>query len=231
MKKSCLFKFVVPLSIALYVVGGQQALAQEAKDHWQLKVMPGTHQSGARAEVRFDQLYLLSEGFAVLPPQDTSHLDQWPCFPNPADPNYTDCSSIAAGGVVTGVPAYTWSLSACNADTSASTNCGQIYWFYEDDTGDTIDHLITTVTVKQGSNYILATGNIDHGPNPATSGSIVVITDDVAFGTLGETGKNNGYCAASGKTCSTPLQGLASVTVTTKVGPSKIMKSFNIYLQ
>ena len=57
------------------------------------------------------------------------------------------------------------------------------------------------------------------------------VPDDAAFGTLGETGKNNGYCAGSNKVCSDPLEGIATVTVTTKVGPAKISNKFNIILQ
>jgi len=133
--------------------------------------------------------------------------------------------------VVIGSPAYTWSLTSCDANAAGAPNCGQIFWFYEDDTGDNTDDLIVSIVVKQGLNYILDTGNFNFGPNPFAPGSVIVISDDVAFGTLGETGKNNGFCAGSKKVCADPLAGIASVTITTRVGPSRIMSHFNINLQ
>jgi hypothetical protein len=176
-------------------------------------------------------LFLLGSGFGALPPVDGGGNDEWPCFSGSSDPNAADCSQISAGGVVIGTPAYTWSLASCNGNTSASPNCGQLFWFYEDDTGDSTDNLIVSLTVKQGTNFILATGNIDLGPNSFPPGSIVVIYDDTAFGTMGETGKNNGFCAGSKKTCANPLKGIATVNFTTKVGASKISGRFNINLQ
>ena len=188
--------------------------------------MPATHQGATKNLVKFDQLFQLSQGFGVLPPLDGSGADEWPCFGGSAD-----CSTIAPGGVVIGAPAYTQSLAACDADSASSTNCGQVFWFYEDDTGDNTDDLIVSIVVKQGLNFILDTGNFDFGPNPFPAGSVIIISDDVAFGTLGETGKNNGYCAGSKKVCSDPVAGVATVTVTTKVGASKITGKFNINLQ
>ncbi len=179
----------------------------------------------------FDDLFLLGSGFGALPPVDGGGNDEWPCFAGSSDPNAADCSQISAGGVVIGTPAYTWSFANCNGNTSTSPNCGQLFWFYEDDTGDSTDHLIVSLTVKQGTDFILATGNVDLGPNSSPAGSIVVISDDTAFGTLGETGKNNGFCAGSKKTCANPLKGIATVNFTTKVGASKISGRFNINLQ
>jgi hypothetical protein len=225
------FRIVVFAFIALvtFALSGQPALAQSSRLH--LKVVPG-HQIGDRVPLAgFDDLFLLGSGFGALPPVDGGGNDEWPCFSGSSDPNAADCSQISAGGVVIGTPAYTWSLASCNGNTSASPNCGQLFWFYEDDTGDSTDNLIVSLTVKQGTNFILATGNIDLGPNSFPPGSIVVIYDDTAFGTLGETGKNNGFCAGSKKTCANPLKGIATVNFTTKVGASKISGRFNINLQ
>ena len=157
--------------------------------------------------------------------------DEWPCFPNGSNPNDADCSSIATGGVVIGQPAYTQSFSACDASSSDSPNCGQIFWFYEDDTGDGTDDLVVSIVVKQGKNYIMDTGPFNFGPNPYPAGSVVVIWDDTAFGTLGETGPGNGFCAGSTETCVNPVKGVASVTVTTTVGTSTINSKFNIFLE
>ena len=229
MKKCRLSQVLAALAIVVSFVCGQQAVAQ-SRHHLQARLMPGTHQAKVGPS-GFDELFQLAAGFGALPPKDANGFDEWPCFPNPADSNYPDCSTIANGGVVIGTPAFTWSLAACDASSPSSTNCGQVFWFYEDDTGDNSDHLFVSVVVKQGLNYILNTGDQDLGPNPFPIGSLVVISDDAAFGTLGEPGKGNGYCFGSKKECSDPLRGIATVTVTTKVGPSKISSKFNINLQ
>lgn len=228
MFKSRLFPIVAAFAMVAFLVCGQPAIAQ-SRHHFTARVVSGSsvHRNGVQ---KFDELFQLASGFGVLPPVDDGGNDAWPCFPN-QNANGADCSQIAAGGVVIGGPAFTWSYAACDANSASSTNCGQIFWFYEDDTGDNTDDLIVSISVKQGSNFILDTGNFDFGPNPFPAGSIVVISDDAAFGTLGETGKNNGYCAGSKKTCSDPFQGNATVVVTTKVGPSKISSRFGINLQ
>jgi len=228
MMKSRLFQVVFALAVVVFFVCAQQAQAQH---HIQVHVVPGMHQNLAKSGAGFDELFLLSLGMGTLPPVDGGGNDYWPCFPNPNNLNYPDCSNIPAGGVVIGAPAYTQSLANCDANVAGAPNCGQIFWFYEDDTGDSTDHLIVSITVKQGLNYILDTGNFDFGPNPFPTGSVIVISDDVAFGTLGQTGKNNGFCAGSKKVCVDPVAGIATVSITTKVGASKITGKFNINLQ
>src|SRR5580698_9316239 len=219
MRKSRLFHALAICAMVAFFICSQQAFAQNVH-HLQVRVVnPG----GAHAQAKTEKKALeqLSSGFGVLPPVDSSGNDEWPCFPN-QNANGADCSQIAAGGVVIGAPAYTQSLANCDASAAGAPNCGQIFWFYEDDTGDGTDDLIVSIVVKQGTEYILDTGNFDFGPNPFPAGSVVVISDDVAFGTLGETGKNNGFCDGSKKTCVNPVAGIATVTVTTKVGASKI---------
>ena len=192
--------------------------------------MSTTDQGVASNVVEKKILYELSSGFGTLPPKDGSGDDEWPCVPNSANPNYPDCSNIAPGGIVIGVPGFTQSLSACDDSTSTISYCGQIFWFYEDETGDSTDDLIITIAAKQGKNYI-ADVVYNFGPNPYTAGSVVIISDDTAFGTLGESGPSNGFCYYSTETCVNPKAGAATVTVTTTVGTSTIKSTFPIFLK
>jgi len=228
MTRNRLFQIAAFAVILVFSVCAQPALAQS------------THHLTARAVTPqwFNQspavtpaLFQLVTGMGVLPPVDGGGNDEWPCFPNPANANYPDCSTIAAGGVVVGGPAYTWPLANCDASAAGAPNCGQIYWFYEDDTGDNTSHLVVSITAKQGANYVLNTGNFDFGPNPFPAGSVIVISDDTAFGTLGATGKNNGFCAGSNKVCADPVAGVVNLVTTTKIGAQKITGKFNIALK
>lgn len=143
-----------------------------------------------------------------------------------------DCSTISAGGVVIGTPAYTQSFTNCDDNTTTIVTCGQVFWFYEDDTGDNVDHLIVSIVAKQGAKFILDTGPFDFGPNPFAAGTVIVVSDDVAFGTIGNLiGPGNGYCAGSTVTCSNPVKGPATVTVTTTVGLSTIHSTFTMFFK
>jgi hypothetical protein len=77
------------------------------------------------------------------------------------------------------------------------------------------------------------TGPFDFGPNPFGSvpGTVIVISDDTSFGTVGQSGPGNGNCAGSTETCVNPVKGVATVTVTTTVGTSTIHSSFNMFLE
>ncbi len=231
MTKSRFFQLLAMLAIVVICVSGQQALAQNPH-HLQIRVVPGVHADRALGKTEKKALEPLSYGFGVLPPVDGGGNDEWPCFPN-QNANGADCSQISTGGVVIGTPAYTQSLSNCDANNSGATNCGQVFWFYEDDTADTTDDLVVSIVVKQGKNYVMDTGPFNFGPNPfgSTPGSVIVISDDTAFGTLGQTGPGNGFCAGSTESCVNPVKGVATVTVTTTVGISTIHSSFNIFLE
>lgn len=229
MTKSRLFQVVAFAVVVVFLVCGQQALAQESRNQLQFRIVPGMQANTVHPLTKAKEkiaLEKLSSGFGVLPPLDGSGNDEWPCFGGGAD-----CSSIATGGVVMGTPVYTQSLTACDASAAGAPNCGQIFWFYEDDTGDNTDDLVTSIVVKQGLNYILDTGTINHGINSAPKGAVVVFTLDTAFGTLGETGPGNGFCAGSFETCVNPKAGTAAVTITTTVGISTIQSKFSIFLQ
>jgi hypothetical protein len=229
MTKSRWFQVLALTAILVCVFCGQQAFAEDP-DHIQIQALSGVHSDKTVKEKK--ALEELSSGFGVLPPVDGSGNDEWPCFPN-QNANGADCSSIATGGVVIGTPAYTQSLSNCDASASGASNCGQVFWFYEDDTGDTTDDLVVSIVVKQGKNYILDTGPFDFGANPfgGAPGTVVVISDDTAFGTLGQTGPGNGFCAGSTETCSNPVAGAATATVTTTVGKSTIKATFNMFFE
>ncbi len=198
--------------------------------------------------------------------------DLWPCFggEGTAQP---DCAYIGStgtsdpaslgGSAVLGAPSYTWYLDAntstsqpygCNASSAADEFhfCAQAVNWYEDDSNDTTDDLIWSMTVKQGSAYIYDSGTNDYGPNPyggylAADGvaPVIIFYEDLNFGTLGQTGPNNGNCFASynypinnapnpyvygefntfaadwgiagGKTCVAPVPGLAVVSITTEL--------------
>jgi hypothetical protein len=229
MKKSRCFQVLVLAAILACIVCVQQALA-ESPHHLQIRAVnaDGAHPlKGAKEKKVLEQL---SSGFGVLPPVDGGGNDEWPCFPN-QNANGADCSSIATGGVVIGTPAFTQSFSACDADSDSSTNCGQIFSFYEDDTGDNNDDLVVSIVVKQGKNYIMDTGSVDLGPNPFSPGTVIVISDDTAFGTLGQTGPGNGYCAGSTETCVNPVPGKATATFTITVGISTIKASVDMFFE
>ncbi len=231
MTKSRWFQVLALTVILACMVCGQQARA-ESPHHLQIRavnVNGANPEKGAKLKAVLEQL---SSGFGVLPPVDGSGNDEWPCVPN-QNANGADCSQIATGGVVIGSPAYTQSFADCDANASGAPNCGQAFWFYQDDTGDTTDDLVVSIVVKQGKNYILDTGPFNFGPNPfgSTPGTVIVISDDKAFGTLGQTGPGNGFCAGSTETCSNPVPGPATATMTTTVGRSTIKTTVDMFFQ
>lgn len=116
--------------------------------------------------------------------------------------------------------------------------CGQINTWYEDWTGDSTDDILWQAVVMQGKNIIADTGLQDWGPNVyggLTPPVQIVFYQDFNFGTLGDTGKNNGNCVpnfnyptsgppssfpvvtAANKTCVDPVAGPATISVTTEV--------------
>jgi hypothetical protein len=224
--------FAFTAMLALFVCG-QQAAAQNPH-HFQVRAVSAVDAGkvyppkGPSEKLRLEQL---SSGFGVLPPVDSNGYDEWICFAGSSNPNAPDCSSIAAGGVVIGQPAYTQSLANCDASSSDATNCGQFFSFYEDDTGDNSDDLVVSIVVKQGAKYIMDTGTVDLGLNPFPAGSIIVIYDDTAFGTLGQAGPGNGFCGGSTETCVNPVKGPVTATFTITVGTSTIKTTIDMFLE
>src|ERR1700691_1217147 len=162
MTKARSLQVLACFAIVVLILCGQQAFAQSVH-HLQIRAVNASRVHAQKGPNEKKALEQLSSGFGVLPPIDSGDNDEWPCFPN-QNANGADCSQIATGGVVIGTPAYTQSLADCDGNSSSAANCGQIFWFYEDDTGDTTDDLVISVVIKQGKNYILDTGAYDFGP-------------------------------------------------------------------
>jgi len=252
------FTFAGLMAVLAY---SQLAVAQVApeKPRFQIKVLPGTHRVNAAPLTTVnpppaDNLYGIGAAFTATgyPTINTDESDLWPCFGDSTTPN-TDCPYIGnpqvtfpTGGVAVGAPQYVWSLAACDGTTNGSSvggsptyiPCGQTETWYEDDTNDSTDDLTYSIVITQGANTIIDSGTVDFGPNPFggyTPPADIIISGDQNFGTLGQTGKNNGNCdadynyptklpptsypivTAANKTCVDPVPGLAKVTATTEI--------------
>jgi hypothetical protein len=210
MTKIRMFMFAALAVIVAFGVCGQQALALDP--HFKTIVVGRAPVSDAvpDAAAQVHQLYTM---MGVAPPLDASSLDTWPCFTGGSDP---DCSSIAPGGLVLGIPFYTWSLTSCTSSTAA---CGQISWMFETDVTSTKTAIDVSITVTQGTSTIMNTGTVKIGTNPG-SGYVEVISDNVGFGP--------GDCVVG--TCATPVAGAAKITVTTTIGKQKATGVENITL-
>jgi len=221
-----MFKKTILSSTALALAAGVAFAAAPAQNGFQVHGVTMRQSDSFLPQVPAG-LYPLSAQFGNLPPKDGSGNDYWPCYTGGSN---ADCSSIPNGGVVAGIPVYAWSLANCDNSSPPATPCGQIYFLYQDLTGDTTDHLVLTITVKQGSNYIFAKGPVDLGPNPYLN-EVVVFSGDKAFGTQGQTGRGNGWCAGSRHTCVDPVAGLATGEAMIQVGPYTDRQKFLFYLQ
>jgi hypothetical protein len=78
----------------------------------------------------------------VISPLDGGGAPYWPCLTGRSD---TDCRSIPAGGWVSGIPYLSLSYSCSGG------SCAELTWWFQDGTVDTVDHLIVTISIKQGS--------------------------------------------------------------------------------
>jgi hypothetical protein len=218
-----MFKAVFLISAAAVLAGSTALAAARGQNGFKAHAVP-ISQTGAFHPSIPAGLYPMNAQFTLLPSNYTG-TDQWPCYGGGAE-----CSSIDQNGVVLGIPVYAWSLASCDNSSAPATPCGQISFFYQDLTGDTTDDLILTVSVKQGSNYIFAKGPIDLGPDPYYMED-VVFSGDKAFGTQGQTGKGNGWCAGSKHICVDPVAGVADGEVVLQVGPYEMKQKFAINLQ
>jgi hypothetical protein len=237
---------VILVLLIAFCAFGQPALAQ-TPHHFQIKVVPrGPQANGVRPNVTLaPNLYPTWATFAGTPVGEGSNTDGsdlWPCFGGGSSAN-PDCPTIGdpttnfpTNGLAIGAPSYTWSLSDCNATSTSAPPCGQTESWYEDDSNDSADDLLYIIEVTQGSSVIADSGTVDFGPNsfgglsPAAN---VIIYGDQNFGTMGQTGKNNGNCDAdfnypspvlpgvfviqANKTCVAPVAGAATLTATTEI--------------
>jgi hypothetical protein len=259
---SRVFQLLVVLLVVAFCVSG--AMAGEVPHHWAVKALPKTHHSNAATLTK--NLYGTVAAFVGTPyatswtsPINLASGDElWPCFGGSTSSTgfvaETECNQITPNSATTdpeyylpeqagvfGIPAYTWSLSACDQSTTADTEnpCGQTDTWYEDDTLDATDELIYSIIATQTQGTIAASGTVDFGPNSyaATAGQNIIISGDQGFGTQGATGANNGNCAyaynyplasaanpgetyvvPAGKTCVNPVAGLVTLAATTEVG-------------
>jgi len=251
MKRIRVFEMAILAILSAGCAFGQSATAQ-APRFKATGIQKAQMQKPATNPAPANNLYGLSADFAVTPfpfGQNSDGFDRWPC--RGRDSTNPDCPTIGnpsvtfpTGGEVLGSSHYVWSFAACDANQPQSTYtpCGQTETIYEDDTNDATDDLIYTLVVTQVQNgktvQIANSGITDFaGPNPFGSlpGFSIVIYGDQNFGTLGQTGKNNGNCAASynypvswptitypyvvagNKTCVDPVPGLATITATTEI--------------
>jgi hypothetical protein len=237
MKKICAFQVAASAILLAFCALTQPAMAESATK-FHIAAVPHTKQAAlAPAAISVGLLPLLQAFVALPPSQNTDGTFLWPCLGNTTTPN-PDCPTIGnpsipfpTGGIVIGSPAALWSLASCTATTTTTPNCGQLETWYQDNSGDTTDDLTYTITAKQGTNFILDSGALDIGPNPfGTTPTVAFVLGDVNFGTMGQTGKNNGNCLgnvnypnpgpgpfriASNQTCVDPVAGPVTITATT----------------
>ena len=253
-----IFQVAVVVLIVAFCFG-QFALAADSH-HWAARAVPSTNMRGPGVHgnaADANNLYALWGAFAGGPiasyasPFNSDGSEIWPCFGGGTAAN-PDCPSIgsptqpfATSGVVVGAPFFTWPLSFCDQTTTTATPCGQTETWYEDDSADTTSDLTYLITATQGTGtglkYIADSGTVDFGPNPfgvlGNPGGVIIISGDQGFGTMGQTGPNNGNCFASfnypltapanpggvyvvaaGKTCVAPVSGLVTFTAVTELG-------------
>lgn len=253
MSKSCRFQGTIVLFlIAVFCAFTQIAFARP-------RAASGPH-SQVSPTYPNPGLYAVTQAFTTSPyPNWTNNangVELWPCFGSQANCSSIGDPAIPFYGIAIGDPYFTWSLADCDGTTNGTQNpytwdqgetwdafaingfyvpCGQMVNFYQDYSGDTTDDLLWRAQVTQAGNVILDTGTEDWGPNPF-AGSLVVFYQDVNFGTLGDTGPNNGNCVpesnypntippaptypiitAGGHTCVDPVSGPATISVETSL--------------
>ncbi len=259
--------FVALVSLFAFCLGTMALAANHAQFSAKIVRNGGVHANGVGPDYTFTYpaagLYGVAQWFGGGPiasyasPYNSDNSEIWPCFGGGtnADP---DCPSVgsptqdlATSGFVGGVPFYGWPLhftdgsDFCDQASTADLPCGQVETWYEDDSLDGTDDLLYLLTAQQGTAYVSDSGTYDFGPNftGGGPGAVVVISGDQGFGTMGQTGPNNGNCAAdynypllspaypgvyevqAGKTCVAPVTGAVKFTALTELGIPKYTKS------
>ncbi len=259
--------FVALVSLFAFCLGTMALAANHAQFSAKIVRNGGVHANGVGPDYTFTYpaagLYGVAQWFGGGPiasyasPYNSDNSEIWPCFGGGtnADP---DCPSVgsptqdlATSGFVGGVPFYGWPLhftdgsDFCDQASTADLPCGQVETWYEDDSLDATDDLLYLLTAKQGTAYVSDSGTYDFGPNFTAGGpgAVVVISGDQGFGTWGQTGVNNGNCAANynypqpgvgsqgaasypfeisaKKTCAAPVTGAVTFTALTELGTPK----------
>jgi len=206
-----IFMFAALAVIVAFGVSGLQA--QSAVGKVNLTVVAKVPTAGISPDFTPPGLIGGELAMGVIPPPDSGGNAYWPCFTGGSD---ADCSSIPAGGWVSGIPYITWSKTGCT-----NTACAQLTWWFQDNTTDVTDDLIITITAKEGTKTILNSGALDFGPNPYPGGNLVVLYTDIGFGTS--------ECAVG--TCKNPTAGDVTLTVEAQVGTAKATTKQTITLQ
>jgi hypothetical protein len=211
---SRLSKTLSLIALIALVAFGQMAFAQNT-NRYRIQVVRRANQpTEMNSDALTKNLYALWQAMSATPSVEgastnSDGTDIWPCFglstaaggPTPDCPSIGDPSQVfPTGGVAVGVPAYLWSLSACNATSTSSPVCGETETFYEDDSGDTSGDLTYSLVATEGTATLLDTGTIDftNGTgNPyggLTPPGVVIIYGPTNLGDMGQAGKNNGNC-------------------------------------
>jgi hypothetical protein len=139
---------------------GQQALAQDEAGTPQFRVTTIAHMEPASVDPTTAPALL--PGIVAMGPNPAAAGD-WPCFAGS-----TACSSIAAGGLVVGIPYQIWPLASAD---------GQIYYTFSTTTASGTTHVAIKVT--QGATTIYdAAGNI---PGIAANSLYSISIDGVTF--------------------------------------------------
>ncbi len=214
MTRTRMFMFAA-LAGGLALSVGAQAQSLAENPHIKLAVLGKAPVHAASPEATPSNIYQGITEMGVLPPTDAGGDGEWPCFGGNAD-----CSTIAAGGLVIGLPVYTWSLTNC---TTSTTSCGQVAWTFEDD-NTTSGEIEAQVEVKQGTSVIYDSGYQKLAKNTGYDGYVLAISFDVGFGV--------GNCVPTTVTCVAPVAGAATITVSTKIGSgSPVSGTYKITLQ
>lgn len=132
MKKDRMLLFVALAVVLACGFCGYQAVAQDLAGEAQARVITIGHITGAAIPLASGGMFQGITGFGINPPV----AGDWPCFGGA-----TDCSGIAAGGLVIGTPLQVWSKSC--------SGCGQIYWTVQ--TTSATGSANITATISQGS--------------------------------------------------------------------------------
>jgi hypothetical protein len=280
MKNSRLQVSVSLALVAFFMCGQPAAAQEKYRPHVNIVVarQERTASNAARLGSALPaNLYALQGAFTQTYPiigANADGTDIWPCTgnstssgPDPDCPTIGDPSiTFPNNATAIGNPALVWQLKntsgsgngyGCNALTNGTGHlgspyfpCGQVETWYEDDTNDSTDELLYSMTVTQGERIIADSGIVDIGTNTSgglTPPSDVLIYDPINFGYgPGDgpaTGPNNGNCTpdynypltspanpggeylvAAGRTCVQPLAGAATITVTTALGAPEYTK-------